>query len=533
MRGLGIRLLLRLGGPARSLLFLRLLLFVSTVVLTAPAALSQEVPTEPVGPLPESTNNELVQISPLLQGLPRQMASRALTHPALDGARVGVQAVSLTSGAVLLQKNASLLLNPASNAKLVTSAAALTLLGPGFRYRTLYATDGQIEGDVLDGNLYVEGRGDPTITTERLLNVIHELKLRGIKKITGRVVVDDSYFDRRREAKGWEQEDSDRAYAAPVGALSLNYNTVAVFVRPGPQANTPATVTVDPPSDYIRLDSRVNTTRWRGRVYMKSWERGNRTHVRLRGKIRQQASPRHMYRRVTHPALHFGSALVGMLNSNGIRVRRSVVRGFLPDRATVLVYDRSPRLTDIVSDLNKWSNNFIAEQIIKTLGAQVYGTPGTFETGLRAARAFLETEVGWQHGAYVFENGSGLNDVNRFTAEQTIALLRYMQSHPEAGAEYMASLGVAGRQGTITFRLRHTAAERRLRAKTGTLRGVSALSGYVTTAGGEVVVFSILVNGYDGSTRPIWEVQDMIGEALALCDSNELTNEISQVDLGR
>jgi D-alanyl-D-alanine carboxypeptidase/D-alanyl-D-alanine-endopeptidase (penicillin-binding protein 4) len=132
------------------------------------------------------------------------------------------------------------------------------------------------------------------------------------------------------------------------------------------------------------------------------------------------------------------------------------------------------------------------------------------------ARQFLETEVGWRHGSYVLDNGSGLNDVNRFSTEQIAQLLRYMYGHAEAGHEFVASLGVAGRQGTIALRLRDTAADRRLRAKTGTLSSVSALSGYVVTTAGEPLIFSILVNGYDGSTRPIWEVQDMIGEALAM-----------------
>ncbi|MFH1811473.1 MAG: D-alanyl-D-alanine carboxypeptidase/D-alanyl-D-alanine-endopeptidase [Pseudomonadota bacterium] len=462
------------------------------------------------------TAEALLEISPLLDGNVRAMITHALTHPALRGARVGLYAASLDSGAMLLRKNPHLLLNPASNAKLVTSAAALALLGPEHRFATFYASDGEIVNGTLQGNLYVRGRGDPTISTERLLAVLHELKLLGITKIEGRVLVDDSFFDGVREAKGWEQEDSDRAYAAPVGALSLNYNTVTVIARPGPFVGSPAILTVDPPSDYIQLDAKVTTSDWNARLYMRSFERGGRNVVRLRGHVSSDGGPQRIYRRVSDPALHFASALVGMLNDAGISVQRHPGRAYTPDRARVLVTDRSPRLATVVAELNKWSNNFIAEMLIKTLGAEIAGTPGSFERGLAVARQFLETEVGWRHGSYVFNNGSGLNDVNRFSTEQIAQLLRYMHGHAEAGHEFVSSLGVAGRQGTIALRLRDTAADRRLRAKTGTLSHVSALSGYVVTASGEPLVFSILVNGYDGSTRPIWEVQDMIGEALAM-----------------
>lgn len=490
-----------------------------------PAGAPQSEPAAADDPGRSPPGDELLALSPLLDPEVREVVGRALSHPALRGSRIGVHAVSLTTGAVLLRKNSQLLLNPASNAKLATSAAALSLLGPEYRFNTIYAGDGEVEGRQLRGNLYVQGRGDPTVTTERLLNVVHELRLLGIEKIEGRVVVDDSYFDDQREAKGWEQEDGDRTYLAPTGALSLNHNTVEVYVRPGAYEGAPAQVLVDPPSDYVDLDSNVVTTRWETQIYMRSWERGGKNVVRLGGRIGTDQGPKRIARRAADPGLHFGSALAGVLNAAGIKVSTAVRRGWMPDRARTLYIDRSPRLAEIVDELNKWSNNFIAEQLIKVLGAEVAGKPGSFAHGLAAVHGFLEAEVGFSAGAYVCENGSGLNDVNRYTPEQITRLLTYMYQHPEAGAEYITSLGVAGAQGTIASRLRHTAAERRLRAKTGTLSNVSALSGYVTTAEGEVVAFSIMINGIQGRVRPVLEVQDMIGEALALNGSSRRNRE--------
>lgn len=188
----------------------------------------------------------------------------------------------------------------------------------------------------------------------------------------------------------------------------------------------------------------------------------------------------------------------------------------MPGAARVIHVDRSARLSNIVDQLNRWSSNFVAEQLVKTLGAEARGAPGTFADGLKVIEEVMVDEIGWRPASFVLENGSGLNNVNRVTARQLTRLLTHMHDLPEVGPEFVSSLGVAGRQGTISGRFRHTAADRRLRAKTGTLTGVSALSGYVASATGELMAFSILVNGYEGSTRPIWEVQDMIGEALAL-----------------
>ena len=191
------------------------------------------------------------------------------------------------------------------------------------------------------------------------------------------------------------------------------------------------------------------------------------------------------------------------------------MEGAVPDGSRLILVDRSPPLTEVISDLNHYSNNIIAETLIKAMGAEVYGAPGTFDNGLKAARAFLEEQVGFEPGSYVFDNGSGLNDVNRFTPRQLVKLLGFMARDVEGGAEYTTSLGVAGTQGTIGFRMRDTPAERRLRAKTGTLHGVSALSGYVADPAGDLLAFSVLTQNLQEGVSGAWQVQNSIGAALA------------------
>jgi serine-type D-Ala-D-Ala carboxypeptidase/endopeptidase (penicillin-binding protein 4) len=357
--------------------------------------------------------------------------------------------------------------------------------------------------------------------TERLTYVANELFLYGVEKITGSIVVDGSWYDNVEEARGWELEESpDRAYAAPVTALSVNYNATAVYVRPQ-EIGKPAIVRVDPPNEHVVLAGEVLTEALGSGVRVVSDEQKDEvtgkktTLVTVEGSVSGRDSPFRIYRRVYGPERHFASVFITLLQQRGVKVRQSIIEGKVPDGARLILVDRSPTLTEIVADLNHYSNNIIAETLIKQMGAEVMGAPGTFENGQLVARKFLEEKVGFTPGSYVFENGSGLNDVNRFTARQLAKLLAYSHADFESGHELVTGLAVAGTQGTIHFRMRDTPAQRRLRAKTGTLRGVSALSGYVVQPSGDVVVFSFLSQGFKNGASSIWKVQNKVGVALA------------------
>lgn len=438
----------------------------------------------------------------------------ALKSPALSGAKVSFLAWSLDRKKLVAESGADILVNPASNTKLITCAAALDVLKPEYRFKTEYYLDGELKRGILNGNLVVKGYGDPSVTTERLLQVANDLHLLGINKIVGNIVVDDSYFDAVREANGWNQEDAiDAAYAAPVGALSVNRNVIGIYVRPD-EGNT-AFVRADPDVPYIVVNSTVaNAGVGRG-VRVVSDRGQETTQVFASGSVGNGAGPSRIYRRIYHPELYFGSVLLRSLQQRGVEVTGRVVRGRHKAGDKIAVVDRSPLLTDIVSDLNHFSNNFIAEMLVKSIGAHVEGAPGTFDTGLAVTRKFLEEKVGLVAGTYAYGNGSGLNDVNRFTARQIVQLLTYMDREFETSTEFVTSLAVAGTQGTIGSRMRNTPAFRRLRAKTGTLSGVSTLSGYVADPQQETVAFSILVQGFRGPTSSIWAVQNQIGAALA------------------
>jgi D-alanyl-D-alanine carboxypeptidase/D-alanyl-D-alanine-endopeptidase (penicillin-binding protein 4) len=449
----------------------------------------------------------------------------ALTVEALDGVDVGFIAVDLASGQVLAETGADTLINPASNAKLITSAAALFTLKPEYRFKTEYYAQGAIKDGTLFGNLVVKGFGDPSVTSERLTKVANELFLMGIEKITGGIVIDDSWFDGVEEARGWELEEApDRAYAAPVAATSVNYNAVAIYVRPGSTPGAPAVVVVDPPTERVVVKGTVTTEAVGAgvRVYSqkndedtKAGQPHDGTLITVEGSVGLRDPPARIYRRVYDPSRHFGSVLTSFLQQRGVKMRHAVQVGSVPAGARLILVDKSQPLKEIVDDLNHFSNNILAETLIKQMGAETMGAPGTFENGLTVSRRYLEDVVGFAPGSYIFENGSGLNDVNRFSARQLAMLTRAVAHDYEIATEWFTSLAVAGTQGTIGFRMKDTPAKRRLRAKTGTLRGVSALSGTVVRPSGEVVAFSILTAGYKSGASAMWKVQNALGSAFA------------------
>lgn len=437
----------------------------------------------------------------------------------LEGSLTGVHVRNLSDGRTLYSHNGDKLFNPASNMKLLTSGSALWFLGPTYRFRTLVRRDPKMSKGVVDGNLYVEGRGDPTLTTETLFGLVNDVALAGITKIKGDLVLDDMFFDDRSEGPGWEQEIGDHAYNAPVGALSLNFNTFEARVIPGDKVGEPAKMLFWPPVPSltgvvtaVTRGAGTPTRLWFGT----SRTDGDGVEVTVRGNIAvDDALGQTLRKRIHAPTQFMGEALLHFLELRGIQVKGKLRRGHMDFRGTVPVAARySEPLADVISTLNKYSNNFMAEMILKTVAAEVEGVPGTWEKGSAVLARFLG-EVGVKDGGFVVGNGSGLNDVNRVTPEQITRVLDAMHRRFDVAPEFIASLATAGASGTITGRFNDSVAVSRLRAKTGSLTGVSALSGYVVTRDEEVLAFSVMMNDYEGRARDMWGIQDRIGIALA------------------
>ncbi len=468
--------------------------------LAAATLLLAIAPSRPAG---EPGDRELeATLRAILEGAP------------LSGARTSVLVAELETGKVLFAKDPDVLLNPASNVKLFTAAAALARLGMDYRFDTEFWMEAP-RGQGAPRALHVRGLGDPTLVTERLWAIAGDLAHLGLGRI-GDVVVDDSFFDGDRNGPGFDQETGDRSYLAPTGAASLNWNSVAIHVAPGDRRGQRARVELEPASDFFDVDVRATTTGRRGgrRLEVSSIPLQGRQRILVEGRIPQGSRIQVVWRKIDDPALYLGHTLRRLLELRGVRSSGRVRAGPVPQGAKLVHVAESEPLADVVRRLNKTSNNFVAEQLLKTLGAEAKGSPGSWAKGIGAVEEFL-AEAGIPRGAYLMKNGSGLNDTNRFSARQIVSLLRAMWARFPLQAEYAASLPVAGRDGTIRYRMEGTAADGRLRAKTGTLEKVTSLSGYVETSGRRRLAFAVVVNDFPGRATGAVRAVDALGEAIA------------------
>lgn len=446
----------------------------------------------------------------------KQAMQSVIDQSPLGTARVTVQVRSLDDGTVVFARDADELLNPASNVKLFTAAAALTQLGTEYRFETEFLVPTEFkEGKAKV--LYIRGKGDPTITTERLYGMVADLVHAGLVEVQD-IVVDDSWFDADREPPGYDQESGDKAYLAPTGALSLNWNTVGVYLRPGDAAGQPAFVEVEPPSDYFVVDGKVTTgTKTQRRFDVSSSVERDRVRqkIEVEGVVPVDKGTWSVWRKIDQPALYFGFTVKAMLKQRGVKVKGRIRAGQVPPGQKMLAVAVSDTLDIVLKKLNKHSSNFVAEQLIKTLGAERRGAPGSTARGIDVVEEFLAKDVGLSRGSFVMKNGSGLNDANRFSAAQTNRLLTYMMKNFPLMPEYLSALGIAGKDGTLKYRFEGSDAVGRLRAKTGTLENVSALSGYVQAVGGERFVFSVMVNDFPGRASTVVRHIDALGAAVA------------------
>ncbi|XXF79148.1 D-alanyl-D-alanine carboxypeptidase/D-alanyl-D-alanine-endopeptidase [Myxococcaceae bacterium GXIMD 01537] len=443
-----------------------------------------------------------------------------LQRQPLKESRVAVHMVSLDDGGVVFSHNADELLNPASNMKLVTAATALATLGPEYRFDTEFLIDPELGEDGKVKTLYVRGKGDPTITTERLYGMVSELLHAGVREVQD-VILDDSWFDAERTPPGYDQETSDRAYMAPTGALSLNWNAVGIYLRPGAAAGAKGTVEMEPASDYFVVENSLTTGSRRARRFSVSSDpAADKQRITVRGQVSDERGALSVWKKIDNPPMYFGYTLKALLAQRGVKVKGRVKLGTVPSKAKMLYVAQSDTFDIILKRLNKLSSNFIAETLLKTMGAETRGAPGSFQKGVETVEAFLERDVGIPRGTYVMKNGSGLNDANRFSATQLDKVLRHMFERFPLAPEFLSSLPIAGKDGTLKYRFEGSDAVARLRAKTGTLENVSALSGYVQAAGGERFIFSMMVNDYPGRSGPVVQGLDALGAAIAATGSS-------------
>ncbi len=476
-------------------------------------------------PIPELKFSTTTRSLPELQARISDVLRRQELAPGI----VGIKVASLETGKVLFEQNANKLLSPASNMKLYTVAAALDRLSPDYHFVTsVYAPAKPDAAGTIHGNLTIYGRGDPSISARfnngDYFKAVDDLAARiaaaGVKRVEGDLIGDETYFSGPAYGSGWQWEDLQWGFGAEVSALSINDNLVNLSVKSGPRVGAAATVSTEPPDPLLTINNRV-TTAARGSKRNLLVHRGLTANVvEVNGSMAIDDAGFSGRLAVTQPALLFAYMLRSSLAKKGVvvsgKTRASAPSLFMvPANAAAmnaglveLANLQSPPFSVIAAQTLKPSQNLYTELILRTLG-NVSGPTGSStpdvertseSAGLEVVRTFLR-EAGVDATSLSLSDGSGLSRDDMVTAEATLQLLTYMRRHRYATA-FREALPIAGVDGTIRNRMKGTPAQNNLRAKTGELQSASSLSGFVTTAAGEELVFSIMVNNFSNGVNP-------------------------------
>ena len=434
----------------------------------------------------------------------------------------GIEVVRLSDGRVLYTRQAEQLFLPASNMKLFTTAAAIEKLGPDFRFRTTVESEAPPDTGGRVENLYLVGRGDPTLGHRVIPNPVRlqgegppdadvqdlarQVEERGVRQVTGNLIVDETYFLVEPYGRGWEEDDLSYGYAAPVTALAFNDNALLIRSSPGEAVGAWAQIELLPFPDYFSLNNHLTTASagTRKRIHIERAP-GSRQ-LDVWGEIPLGAEPDEDSVSVDDPPQWAGELFRKALAAKGIHVtgrieirRNSRAGAASPDSASslpervVLAERLSISLAEEIKTINKFSHNLHVEMLLRTLGREM-NAEGSSKAGIEVLENFAKG-VGIEEDEAIFADGSGLSRHSLIAPRATVKLLKFMAKSPRFPV-FLDSLPIAGEDGTLDDRFERTSARGRIRAKTGTLEHVNALSGYMEMPSGERLAFSVMGNDH-------------------------------------
>jgi D-alanyl-D-alanine carboxypeptidase/D-alanyl-D-alanine-endopeptidase (penicillin-binding protein 4) len=429
-----------------------------------------------------------------------------LRSPAIASVNIGMKVVDVASGKKIFAENSAKLFVPASNAKLLTAYAALKVLTPGYVFRTDFATDVFVDSRTVH-TLYIKGYGDPSVTLADINLQVFSLTEK-IGEVDGDVVVDNSYFDTLQFGHGWMWDEGIVAWNAPIAPYAMQGDCIDIYVRPGSTPGEPVGVRASPATAYaVVVSSAVTADVDSIRIERETTAAGDRFIVAGSMSTR---SPEMKWRcTVSRPGLYAATLFKELLTRYGVRVKGSA---YETDSSTAVIrissYN-SRNLAAITRFFVKESDNLTGENILKTLGAVRYGAPGSAEKGIAAIKEVLRAR-GIAATTYTLADGSGLSTYDQLSPDILVEVLRAAYEDFSFAPEFTDALSVAGRDGTMKDRLRGSALAGSLRAKTGTMSGISCIAGYLRTRKGRTLAVSIMMNGFAGPSDTLKAAQDAL-----------------------
>lgn len=435
----------------------------------------------------------------------------------------GVVVRDVQTGETLYTRDAERMLIPASNMKLLVTAASLHRLGADYRFRTRVWMRGTLMPDgTLQGDLILQGLGDATLEMNGLESLAQQVRQAGIVRVQGYLMYDDSWLDAERYGFGWGSGDEPFGYQAQMSALCAERNAVRLYAKPAARVGEPAQLRLEPDTNYVMLVNRTRTVpRDTPDTDVSATRTRARNEITIEGTLPQNGAEVFVGRYAVENPPHYAAHLFRQaLQAAGISVEKGIVPRLDPSPypaireiagMRLVAEHLSPPLREVVALINKPSDNLITEITLKTLGKEVRGA-GTTATGVQVLREFLQS-AGLEMGAVHIVDGSGLSRINGVSAENFVRLLVYMHRSPHAEA-FRESLPVYGVDGTLRNRLRGTPVQGNGFTKTGSLNRVSSLSGYLRTRSGRWLAFSIVMNAYNASGTDARALQDQLVQLL-------------------
>jgi len=455
----------------------------------------------------------------------REQLDDIFNDPNFNNANWGVVIQSLSTGEYFYKRNENKLFMPASNLKLFTTAAGLVLLGGDYKYKTEIYGSGKIDGNVLKGDLIVKGFGDPAISgrfyNDDAVAIFRDwadsLLEMGIDEISGNVIGDDNAFEDRGLGTGWSWDYESDWYAAPSGALSLNDNCVDIVISPS-KVGQPSNVEVFPETKYVVIVNNVTTVKGDSVTSIYTMRERGTNIIKISGTITEKSSQVKRFVTVNNPTQFFAVVLKEVLTKKGIKVKGYSVdvddasEGVEYEQTKLLFTHYSPPLRDILRVINKSSQNFYAEQLLKVVGYEKNGY-GSAATGIRTESHTIE-DMGINTEGMNIVDGSGLSRLNLVTPVQVVSLLSSMYNGDQF-SDFYNSLPIAGVDGSLANRMKKSRTQNNVRAKTGYIGGVRSLSGYVYTGDKELIAFSMIANNFTVPSVLADALQDLVCLRLA------------------